>query len=179
MRLQAIAERAGALACAIIAVAGSSIAFAGWSEKSPQILGEGCVESGVEARCLVVKDVQSGALFNLSVKGVQPEIGSGIDFVGVVHHGMSTCMQGTAVDVLSWAHKDLKCTQGTAPKPKKYIQLSFDAQSSNAPDRSSYCLRRRFCPPRRALISLRNPSQSPRSPHTVPIACKLASRSQP
>jgi len=123
MRQLAVAEMAGALACSIIiALAGSPIALASSPEKPAQIRGEGCVEPGVETRCLVVKDVQSGELFNLFVKGVQPEIGSGIDFVGVVHHGMSTCMQGTAVDVKTWVHKDLKCTQGTAPKPKKYIQ---------------------------------------------------------
>ena len=88
-------------------------------ERSLQVRGEGCVEPGVETRCLVVKDVKTGSQFNLFVKGVQPEIGSGIEFMGVPHNGMTTCMGGTAIDVQSWVHKDLKCTQGTAPKPKR------------------------------------------------------------
>ena len=112
MRLLAVAVIAGTLAS-------SAIAYCGSPEKPPQIRGEGCVEPGVEARCLVVKDVRSGVLFNLFVKGVQPEIGSGIDFAGVPHRGMTTCTQGTAVDVMNWVHKDLKCTQGTAPKPRE------------------------------------------------------------
>ena len=112
MRLLAVAAIAGTLGS-------STIVFGGPPEKPQQIRGEGCVEPGVETRCLVVKDVPSGAFFNLFVKGVQPEIGSGIVFIGVPHHGMTTCLQGTAVDVQSWAHKDLKCTQGTAPKPRK------------------------------------------------------------
>ena len=87
-------------------------------QKPPPIRGEGCVESGVEARCLVVKDIKNGTQYNLFVKGIQPAIGSGIEFSGVQHHGISTCMQGTAVDVVSWVRKDLKCTDGAAPKPK-------------------------------------------------------------
>ncbi|MGC1423980.1 MAG: hypothetical protein WA354_04195 [Terracidiphilus sp.] len=111
MRLRAVATIAGMLAsCAI--------AHGTPPEKPAQLRGEGCVEPGVEARCLVVKDVRSGMLFNLFIKGVQPEIGYGIEFVGVPHRGMTTCMQGTALDVLTWAHRDLKCTQGTAPKPR-------------------------------------------------------------
>jgi hypothetical protein len=112
MRLLILAAIAGTLAS-------PAMAYSGPPEKPPQIHGEGCVEPGVEARCLVVKDVRSGELFNLFVKGVQPAIGSGIEFVGVPHHGMTTCMQGTAVDVQAWAHKNLKCTQGTAPKPRQ------------------------------------------------------------
>jgi hypothetical protein len=88
-------------------------------QKPSPIRGEGCVESGVEARCLVVKDIKNGTQYNLFVKGIQPAIGSGIEFSGVPHRGVSTCVQGTAVDVVSWVRKDLKCTDGTAPKPRK------------------------------------------------------------
>ena len=87
-------------------------------QKPPPIRGEGCVESGVESRCLMVKDIKNGMQYNLFVKGIQPAIGSGIEFSGVPHRGMSTCVQGTDVDVVSWVRKDLKCTDGTAPKPK-------------------------------------------------------------
>ena len=86
--------------------------------KSPPIRGEGCILPGAETRCLTLKDVRTGALYELLVKGIPPPIGTGIEFTGVPHHGVTTCMQGTAVDVITWVHKDLKCTQGTAPKPK-------------------------------------------------------------
>jgi hypothetical protein len=106
------------LAILVIAIGGSRARPSGAPQKTPPIRGEGCVESGVEARCLVVKDIKNGTQYNLFVKGIQPAIGSGIEFSGVPHRGISTCMQGTAVDVVSWARKDLKCTDGAAPKPK-------------------------------------------------------------
>ena len=108
------------LSVAILLIAtGSSGATSGAPQKPPPIRGEGCVESGVEARCLVVKDIKNGTQYNLFVKGIQPAIGSGIEFSGVPHRGISTCMQGTAVDVVSWTRKDLKCTDGAAPRPKR------------------------------------------------------------
>jgi hypothetical protein len=58
-------------------------------------------------------------MFELFFKGIQPAIGTGIEFSGIPHHGVTTCSQGTALDVLNWVHKDLKCTEGTAPKPRK------------------------------------------------------------
>ena len=84
------------------------------SQKPQQVRGEGCVEPGVEAHCLVVTDLKSGNLYTLLIKGMQPEIGSGIEFSGFPHRGVTTCMQGTAVDVQTWAHRDsLKCGHTT------------------------------------------------------------------
>ena len=88
-------------------------------EKTVQIRAEGCVEAGLEARCLLVRDVRTGTQYEVFVKGVQPAIGTGIEFIGVPHRGVTTCTQGTAIDVQRWVRKDLKCTQGTAPKPRR------------------------------------------------------------
>jgi hypothetical protein len=109
------------LLAAVLATILASAAFASPppQQRHPQVRGEGCVEPGVEVRCLVVKDVRSGAMFELFFKGIQPAIGTGIEFSGIPHHGVTTCSQGTALDVLNWVHKDLKCTEGTAPKPRK------------------------------------------------------------
>jgi hypothetical protein len=96
-----------------------SLALGAQQAKRPQIRGEGCVTPGEESRCLVVKDVRTGALFELFFKGIQPALGTGIEFTGTPHHGVTTCIQGTVLDVLSWVRKDLKCTEGTAPKPRK------------------------------------------------------------
>ena len=88
------------------------------AQKSTRIHGQGCVEPGAEARCVVVKDSVSGKfLYTLLIKGLQPEIGSGIEFTGVPHTGVTTCNQGTAIDVEKWARKDsLKCTSGLSPQ---------------------------------------------------------------
>jgi hypothetical protein len=64
-----------------------------------------------------VKDVKSGTLYNLRIKGPRPQVGEGIDFVGVPFDGVSICMQGIILDVSKWTRKEsLKCTQGEAPK---------------------------------------------------------------
>lgn len=92
---------------------------AGLQGKPKEIRGMGCVQPGVETRCLSLTDVRTGALFDLFIKGVQPAMGSGIEFIGSPHEGVTTCMQGTAIDVKTWVHRNLKCVQGTAPKPKR------------------------------------------------------------
>ncbi len=86
-------------------------------QKSLQIHGEGCVEPGAETRCLIVRDTKSPNRYFLLIKGLQPEIGSGIEFTGLPHHGLTPCMQGASVDVQTWIRKDsLKCTQGSTPR---------------------------------------------------------------
>ena len=86
---------------------------AGSAPDSKKVHAEGCVEAGAEAGCLVVKDVKSGKLYNLLFKDRHPKVGEGIEFNGVLHEGVTMCMQGTAVEVSNWARKDsLKCDPG-------------------------------------------------------------------
>jgi hypothetical protein len=81
-----------------------------------QVSAQGCVEPGVEERCLVVKDLKSGILYNLLFKGARPAIGIGIDFTGVLFDGMTYCMQGTPVQVTAWTRNDsLKCSLVQTP----------------------------------------------------------------
>lgn len=99
---------------ALLATALSAIASP--PPKPQQVHGEGCVEPGAEARCLVLTDLKSGNLYTLLIKGMQPAAGAGIEFTGLPHRGVTTCMQGTAIDVQSWTRKDnLKCSQPIAP----------------------------------------------------------------
>jgi len=78
-----------------------------------QVRAEGCVEQGVEAGCLVVKDINGGKLYNILVKGLRPGVGEGIEFTGAPHDGPTSCMQGVALDVIKWTPKpSLKCSQG-------------------------------------------------------------------
>ncbi len=83
-----------------------------------EIHGEGCVKAGVQAHCIVLRDLKTGHLYDLLFKGDRPPVGLGIEFTGVLHHGATACMQGTPVDVTKWAHKaSIKCAPGQAGKP--------------------------------------------------------------
>lgn len=111
-------KRIACLITAMALAAAAATAFAGQPQQAKPITGQGCVESGVEAKCLVVKDVASGVLYNLVIHGTQPEIGEGIEFTGTPYNGMTTCMQGTPVRVAKWSRMDsLQCVAGQTPKP--------------------------------------------------------------
>jgi hypothetical protein len=96
--------------------ASAPAAWAGPEPKAKEVRAEGCVEAGVEARCLVLRDLKSGDLYNLLVNEPRPAIGDGIEFTGVPFDGMTYCMQGTAVKVTAWTRKSqVKCTKQAAP----------------------------------------------------------------
>jgi hypothetical protein len=99
----------------MLAVAAATAA-AGPEPKAKEVRAVGCVEAGVEANCLVLRDLKSGELFNLLVKEPRPAIGDGIEFTAVPFDGMTYCMQGTAVKVTAWTRKaQVKCTKQAAP----------------------------------------------------------------
>jgi hypothetical protein len=100
-----------------MALAVALAAAAPKTEAKKQIHGEGCVQTGVQPHCLVLRDLKSGHLYDLLFKGVRPPAGLGIEFTGVLHTGPSNCMQGIPIDVTVWAHKaSLKCAPGQAGK---------------------------------------------------------------
>ena len=82
------------------------------------LTGAGCVSKGVEAGCLILKDMNQKTVYNVFFKGKKPGIDTAISFQGQVHSGMTMCMQGTAVDVTKWHQVKLHCPQEDAP-PKK------------------------------------------------------------
>ncbi len=103
---------------AMTLIAGAAAAAAGPAPEAKPVTGQGCVEAGVEAKCLVVKDVKSGVLYNLRIKGTQPQVGMGIEFTGAPFDGMTICMQGAPLNVTKWARvESLKCVPGQTPKP--------------------------------------------------------------
>jgi hypothetical protein len=77
------------------------------------IRGSGCVETGVEAGCKVLKDTKTGDTYVLFFAAKEPGPGTAIWFKGTAHQGMTTCMQGKALDVLKWNPSKMHCT-GTA-----------------------------------------------------------------
>jgi len=103
---------------AAIALLGIIGAAATAAQDPKPVKGQGCVAAGVEASCLVVKDVKTGVEYNLLFKGTKPEAGTGIEFTGVPSDKMTTCMQGKPLEVSSWSRVDsLKCPAGATPKP--------------------------------------------------------------
>ena len=106
------------LALAAMTLAGAAgLAVAGSAQDSKEVRAKDCVEPGVEARCLMVKDVKSGKLYNVFIKEPRPAIGDGIEFSAVPYDGATYCMQGIAVQVIGWKRKDgLKCSQGEKPR---------------------------------------------------------------
>lgn len=103
---------------AAITLLGILATAAATAQEPKPVKGQGCVEAGVEASCLVVKDVKTGVQYNLLFKGTKPAVGSGIEFTGVPSDTMTTCMQGKPLEVSSWARVDsLKCSASPAQKP--------------------------------------------------------------
>ena len=105
------------LALAAMTLAGAVGLAGAPAPESKEVHAQGCVEPGVEVRCLIVKDVKSGKLYNVFIKEPRPAIGDGIEFTAVPYDGVTYCMQGIPVQVTRWARNDdLKCSQGEKPR---------------------------------------------------------------
>jgi len=106
------------LAVAAMVLAGAAVpAGAGPAPASNEVHVQGCVQAGVETRCLVLTDVMSGKLYNLLVSEPRPAVGDGIQFTGVPFDGVTVCMQGAPIKVTTWARKaSLQCAKTPAPR---------------------------------------------------------------
>ena len=103
---------------AAMALLGVLLTAASNAQQPKPINGQGCVAAGVEASCMVVKDVKTGVLYNLFFTGTKPEVGTGIEFKGAPGDMMTTCMQGKPLQVSSWSRVDsLKCSSDQKQKP--------------------------------------------------------------
>ena len=92
-------------------VLGAAI-FAAAQESTPPQTNEiqisGCVQKGVEAGCLMLKDTQTGKLYQLLIRGQRPEAESAIEVTGAPFRGMTSCMQGQPVSVFKWSRSDAR-----------------------------------------------------------------------
>lgn len=105
-------KRVAMMVAAMLVAGAAATAVAGPEQKPKEIHGMGCVQAGVEARCLVLRDMRSGVLYDLLVREPRPAVGEGIEFIGVRHEGPTSCMQGLPVAVTSWSRKNtLNCGQ--------------------------------------------------------------------
>jgi len=101
-------------ACAIAAAAQQTLPKP--QPEPKKVHGEGCVEPGVDARCLVVRDLKAGKLYSIIVGDPRPTPGEGIEFTGTLHQGATVCMQGAAIEVEHWQRKEsIKCPHTPAP----------------------------------------------------------------
>ncbi len=104
-------------ALAGLALAATLLAAAAASAQTPnskQVQGSGCVQPHSTPACLVVKDMQTGKLYNLQITGAKPSVGIGINFTGVPASGAATCAKGDPVQVTNWTREDsLKCSKGS------------------------------------------------------------------
>jgi hypothetical protein len=82
------------------------------------ISGTGCVEAGVEAGCMVLKDVKTHTLYNLYFSGKKPDTGTAIQFEGTKQEGVTVCMQGEPVKVSKWTPATMACSKGSEQKAK-------------------------------------------------------------
>jgi hypothetical protein len=98
--------------CAVVVGQPSNQAAA----KPKTVRGSGCIESAVESSCHVLIDSKSGDTYNLFFSGKVPKSGTAIQFKGTAHQGMTTCMQGKPVNVVSWKkEKGIKCPPASNP----------------------------------------------------------------
>lgn len=80
----------------------------------------GCVTPGVEHGCTTLKDKKTGEVYTLFFAADAPPADTGISFDATPHQGMTTCMQGQAVDVSKWSKVKMKCkkTNSTTGAPQ-------------------------------------------------------------
>ncbi len=103
-------------ALAILLIAGLSSSSRA-ADKPVPVRAQGCVVQSVDPRCVVVRDLRSGRLYNLLFRELQPTVGEGVEFEALPHQGPVVCLQGAALDVTAWARKDsLRCRPKATPK---------------------------------------------------------------
>jgi hypothetical protein len=75
----------------------------------------GCVEAGVVAGCLVLKDTKTQVLYDLKFDQTKAAVGDAITFDGTFHSGeVDICQQGKIVHVAKWTKLKMHC-----PMPEK------------------------------------------------------------
>jgi hypothetical protein len=57
----------------------------------------------------MVTDTRTNVVYNVYFRGKKPKVGTAIRFSGTPHDGMTTCMQGRAVNVTKWFQLKMKC----------------------------------------------------------------------
>jgi hypothetical protein len=73
------------------------------------VIATGCVEQGIDAVCLMLRDRKSKKLYELLFTGARARPGADIQISGTVHHGPTICQRGVPVDVSAWTSLRSRC----------------------------------------------------------------------
>ena len=77
---------------------------------SRRVRGRGCLVTGVENGCFSLRDEKTGQVYTLLFGSQKtPRTNSEISFQGVEYKGMTTCLQGKAIEVSKWSKVKGRC----------------------------------------------------------------------
>ncbi len=104
-------------AIAIVAAAVAALLASPGSGAEKRIAAQevkGCVAAGVEAGCLVLRDVDQGTFTLVFPSGAKdrPKPGMAIAAKGTPSNALGICMQGKAFEVKEWREIQLPCAGG-------------------------------------------------------------------
>ncbi len=97
-----------ALACLLLGAAGMLAIPPNTPNKDAAISSSGCVRTGVETGCLILKGFKDKKTYSLHFPDKKPDLGTAISFEGS-DGGADTCMQGVVVNVTRWTPLKMKC----------------------------------------------------------------------
>jgi hypothetical protein len=93
-----------------------SLAFLRPAFAEQPITATGCVETGVEAECLVLR-TKTFQTYIISAAKPKPTPGSYGEVTGMIKFGaITTCMQGEVIDPAKWIEKGKSCPKEASPK---------------------------------------------------------------
>ena len=75
-----------------------------------EVKATGCVRSGVEGGCLLLKTLDGKTTYNI-LADPRPEPGIVINIEGTPFRGVTACMEGMAIRVTKWEATGEKCKE--------------------------------------------------------------------
>ena len=89
--------------------------FIAVAAKAAPVTGSGCVEKGVEQKCLVLTDIKTKKGYSLHFGAKAPNVGTAIEFKGE-SGDVDICQQGAVVNVKDWKQIRLPCEKKETKK---------------------------------------------------------------
>jgi hypothetical protein len=86
--------------------------FGGPSRAAAQaVAAVGCVKPGVEIGCLIIADLKTHKIYNISSANPRPDPARNlvISLKGQISAGVSFCQQGTILSGITWSYTRMSC----------------------------------------------------------------------
>jgi hypothetical protein len=82
------------------------------AQTAEQIAIVGCVVTGTERGCLIIKDNASNKTYQINAANPKPNPRQGLAVLlhGVVTNKMDTCQQGPVLENITWTYTKMRCT---------------------------------------------------------------------